>query len=102
VLDKIYSRIQGRVEGASGMKKYLFHKAFESAKYYKDKKQQGWAFWDYLVFGTVKGRVGGRVRCVLSGGAPLRPEVGEFLSICLGCPVIQVFLFFFKTSHRDT
>ena len=33
--------------------------------------------------------VGGRVRGMLSGGAPLNPKTQEFLRQCLCCPVIQ-------------
>ena len=45
---------------------------------------------DRTVLKTVKAGFGGRVRFVVSGGAPLGPSVEAFLNITLCCPVLQV------------
>ena len=45
---------------------------------------------DRTVLKTVKAGFGGRVRFVVSGGAPLGPSVETFLNITLCCPVLQV------------
>ena len=45
---------------------------------------------DRVVFKKTKAAFGGRVRFVVSGGAPLGPSVEEFLNITLCCPVLQV------------
>ena len=45
---------------------------------------------DRTVLKTVKAAFGGRVRFVVSGGAPLGPSVETFLNITLCCPVLQV------------
>jgi hypothetical protein len=47
-------------------------------------------FFDKLVFSKVKARLGGRVRILVSGGAPLAPHVEEFLKVAFCCPVVQV------------
>ncbi len=47
-------------------------------------------FFDKLVFSKVKARLGGRVRMLVSGGAPLAPHVEEFLKVAFCCPVVQV------------
>lgn len=44
---------------------------------------------DRVVFKKTKAAFGGRVRFVVSGGAPLGPSVEEFLHITLCCPVLQ-------------
>lgn len=44
---------------------------------------------DALVFNSVKKGFGGRMRFVVSGGAPLSAKVQEFLQITLCCPVLQ-------------
>ena len=38
----------------------------------------------------VKERLGGRVRIIVSGGAPLAPHVEEFLRVAMCAPVAQV------------
>jgi len=42
-----------------------------------------------MIFKKIKGRLGGRIRQVISGAAPLSPETAQFLKICFGCPVLQ-------------
>lgn len=43
---------------------------------------------DRLVRGTVRARFGGRLKAMVSGGAPLNPEVAEFF-LALGVPIYQ-------------
>jgi len=40
--------------------------------------------WDTLVFGKVRAILGGKIRFVLSGGAPLSGDTQRFINICLG------------------
>jgi long-subunit acyl-CoA synthetase (AMP-forming) len=47
-------------------------------------------FFDKLVFGKVKQRLGGNVKLIVSGGAPLAPNVEEFLKVAMCAPVVQV------------
>jgi hypothetical protein len=44
---------------------------------------------DKLVFSKVKARLGGRVRLVISGGAPLSRHVEDFLRVAMCCRVVQ-------------
>ena len=44
---------------------------------------------DMLVFNKLKAAVGGKLKGILSGGAPLRKEVQQFISVAFGCPVVQ-------------
>ena len=46
-------------------------------------------FFDRLVFSKVKERLGGRVRLIVSGGAPLATHVEDFLKVTMCCPVVQ-------------
>lgn len=48
---------------------------------------------DSLAFKAVQQRLGGRVRLVVSGGAPLANHVEHFLKVTLCCPVSQVQIF---------
>lgn len=42
-----------------------------------------------LVFNKIRKILGGSLRYVLSGGAPLNPETQRFMNICFCCPVVQ-------------
>ena len=44
---------------------------------------------DFIVFRKIANSLGGRVRYLLSGGAPLSASTHEFMKICFSCPVIQ-------------
>uniref|UniRef100_A0AC35TWZ7 AMP-binding domain-containing protein n=1 Tax=Rhabditophanes sp. KR3021 TaxID=114890 RepID=A0AC35TWZ7_9BILA len=44
---------------------------------------------DNFAFNKIKGILGGNVRLVLSGGAPLDAETQRFMNICFCCPVVQ-------------
>jgi hypothetical protein len=45
---------------------------------------------DQLVFEKIKSRLGGRVKVIVSGGAPLASHVEHFLKLTMCCPVTQV------------
>ena len=45
------------------------------------------SFWDYLVFGRIQNALGGRVRIVVTGSAPISAKVLTFLRCALGCHV---------------
>jgi len=45
------------------------------------------SFWDYLVFRRVQQSLGGRVRIVVTGSAPISEKVMMFLRCSLGCHV---------------
>ena len=46
-------------------------------------------FYFRLVFSKVRAILGGEVRTILSGGAPLSADTQEFMNVCFCCPVMQ-------------
>eukprot|EP00983_Pelagomonas_calceolata_P050077 1141799-Pelagomonas_calceolata.AAC.3 len=46
-------------------------------------------FCDKLIFSKIAARFGGRLKAVVSGGAPLAPHVEEFLRVTMCAPVVQ-------------
>lgn len=92
IFDRIYSAVTGQIDRAGCLKKMLFQWGFNRKLHFiKEGYPQAEAspFFDKLVFGKVKARLGGRVKLIVSGGAPLAPHVEEFLRVCMCAPVAQ-------------
>ena len=47
------------------------------------------SIWDKLVFGKVQNLLGGRVKIVITGSAPLEAKVFKFIRAAFGCVVSQ-------------
>lgn len=87
-LDRIYKGIQEQVAEGSAMKKALFYFFYDyKLRWY----YSGWQtpITDALIFKKARAIVGGKVRIVITGGAPLSPDTHEFVRNCLGCTVVQ-------------
>ncbi|RIA95101.1 hypothetical protein C1645_758188 [Glomus cerebriforme] len=82
LLTRIYAKLQQATVNAPGIKGVLSRKAVE-AKLERLEKGQGYThpFWDRIIFNKVKQVLGGRVRMMITGSAPLDPEVLQFLRI---------------------
>eukprot|EP01126_Amoeba_proteus_P005533 TRINITY_DN1186_c0_g1_i9.p1 TRINITY_DN1186_c0_g1~~TRINITY_DN1186_c0_g1_i9.p1 ORF type:complete len:411 (-),score=96.71 TRINITY_DN1186_c0_g1_i9:110-1342(-) len=88
VYDKIKSGIMGKIEKSSFLVRTLFRLGCASKKAALAVGKTT-PFYDLLVFNKIKLALGGKVRFIISGGAPLSKECGEFLKICFSAPVIQ-------------
>jgi len=44
---------------------------------------------DRIFFNKTKQALGGRCRLMLSGGAPLLPQVHNFMKVAICCPLIE-------------
>uniref|UniRef100_A0A6B2KZ22 AMP-dependent synthetase/ligase domain-containing protein n=1 Tax=Arcella intermedia TaxID=1963864 RepID=A0A6B2KZ22_9EUKA len=88
VHDKIKQGIEAKLKAAGGLSRWIFHKAYETKKVAL-RAGQDTPFWDTIVFNKFKSALGGRVRFVVSGGAPLSAACCEFLSVCFGVPILQ-------------
>lgn len=47
--------------------------------------------YDYLVFNQIRKVMGGRIRFILSGGAPLSSEVRNFMTVVFSTPVFEAY-----------
>lgn len=88
ILDRISKGINDKINSGSAFRKALFKFLYQ----YKVKwTQRGYQtpLIDRLVFKKVAKLMGGRVRLIMSGGAPLSPDTHEQIQICLCANVIQ-------------
>lgn len=88
------TRILRGVERAGGRKAWLFHKAVEIGTKRYEGRSLGLGerlldpVLDRLVRKTVHQRFGGRLKAMVSGGAPLAYDIGVFFA-ALGLPIFQ-------------
>ena len=92
VFDRIYAGVLEKINAGSCIKKFLFNWGFNrklhalNSGHSYDKAAP---VFDKVVFSKVKERLGGRVRLIVSGGAPLSRHVEDFLRVCMCCRVVQ-------------
>mmetsp|Transcript_139191 Transcript_139191/g.242249 ORF Transcript_139191/g.242249 Transcript_139191/m.242249 type:complete len:690 (-) Transcript_139191:41-2110(-) len=90
VLDKVYQSIQAKRNNASGFKQTLFTWGINSGERHFNRGQVGAnKLWNKLVFSQVQGLVGGKLRGMVTGSAPLSPDIQKFIQTCFNAPVRQ-------------
>ena len=47
------------------------------------------SFYDWLVFDKIKKILGGRVKMMVTGSAPISKDVLDFLKVCFCCPISE-------------
>ncbi|NOT79501.1 MAG: long-chain fatty acid--CoA ligase [Bacteriovoracaceae bacterium] len=89
IFEKVYSKILENIQKESELKKVVFEWALDASKKYFDKinhdkspstleiLQKNLAY--KIVFEKIYNRFGGKIRFLVSGGAPLSPEIMTFL-----------------------
>jgi long-chain acyl-CoA synthetase len=92
LFNRIYDKITAGVKAAGGLRQALFEYAYASKAYYLDPDAGGHtthSVWDSVVFARMRDLLGGRVRLMLTGSAPISPAVKEFLQVVFCCPVYE-------------
>uniref|UniRef100_A0A3B5L2L4 Arachidonate--CoA ligase n=1 Tax=Xiphophorus couchianus TaxID=32473 RepID=A0A3B5L2L4_9TELE len=89
VVPRLLNRLYDKV-ATSPFKKWLLKFAAES-KYaeVKDGIIRKNSIWDKLIFHKVQESLGGRVRMMVTGAAPISPSVLSFLRAALGCQIFE-------------
>ena len=93
--ETMHRRILGGVERQGGLRAKLFMRTLKlGRKRYDDPRSLSlgerivdW-FLERLVRAKVRARFGGRLKAMVSGGAPLNPEIGKFF-LALSVPLLQ-------------
>ena len=98
VYEKIYARVQANRSGANGIQRAIFDVAVAVGRQRTGYLEAGAAvpIWlraadavaHQLVFNRLHGVVGGNIRFMLSGGAPLARDIAEFFH-AVGLPIFE-------------
>jgi len=85
IYDKIHSQLASNV-----VSRTLFNYAYNAKlSQLHTTGEELSPLWDKLVFSKLAALIGGRVRIIISGSAPLSPNVQDFLRICFLSKVVQ-------------
>jgi len=88
ILDRIYKGVTEQIRRKSSLLQELVNMCI---KYKLECINRGEVtpIMDRLIFSSIRALVGGRVRAIMSGGAPLAPDTHDYLKSVLGCPILQ-------------
>lgn len=94
ILDRIRDAVFKKVADKGGVTKKLFDVAYKRNLAAIEGSWFGsWAperlLWNSIIFKPIRSMLGGRIRFILCGGAPLSSDTQRFINICLGVPVGQ-------------
>lgn len=90
VLDKVYQAVQSKREAAGAFGKMMFRWGLENGEKHFNKNEVGAnGVYNALVFKKVQALVGSRLKCLITGSAPLSPEIQKFVQTCFSAPVRQ-------------
>ncbi|KAF9131551.1 Long chain acyl-CoA synthetase 7 peroxisomal [Mortierella sp. 14UC] len=89
LFNRIYDKVMAGVQAKGGIAAFLFKRAYATKKANLRKGILEHALWDKLVFGAIRARLGGKVKHIVSGSAPISPDVMDFLRICFSADVYE-------------
>jgi len=81
VFNRVYDKIMAQLSEGSPIKRALFNYAYSTKKAAMDAGFKASSIWDTIVFKKIQDALGGRVRIITTGSAPLSPTVQEFLRV---------------------
>lgn len=88
IMDRIYKNVMSKVQEMNVFQRTLFKLGYDY-KLEQIKKGFDAPLCNVILFKKVKALLGGNVRMMLCGGAPLSPQTQRFMNICFCCPVGQ-------------
>lgn len=90
VYNKVYGILQAKVKEMTGGKAWLVNKAIATKiENYKRTGQVTHCFYDKIIMKKFKAVLGGNVRFMITGSAPISPDVLDFLKIAFCAPIIE-------------
>ncbi|XP_021648938.2 long chain acyl-CoA synthetase 8 isoform X2 [Hevea brasiliensis] len=94
ILDRVRDGVLKKVEEKGGITKKLFNSVYKRRLAAIEGSWFGaWGLermlWDFIVFKSIRDVLGGSIRFMLCGGAPLSGESQRFINICMGARIVQ-------------
>uniref|UniRef100_A0A4W6CHZ0 Long-chain-fatty-acid--CoA ligase n=1 Tax=Lates calcarifer TaxID=8187 RepID=A0A4W6CHZ0_LATCA len=92
VVPRLLNRVYDKSGAKSPFKKWLLNFAVD--RKYSEVKEgiiRNNSIWDKLIFHKVQESLGGRVRVMVTGAAPISPSVLNFLRAALGCQIFEAY-----------
>ncbi len=99
IWEKLHAAIHIKLQETGGLRRALFHKAYNACKPLAEKPRSAWSAGDkltfaasyWLVFRALQNFIGLRnAQVALTGAAPIPPDVVRFFRV-LGVPLIEVY-----------
>jgi long-chain acyl-CoA synthetase len=87
--NKLHRQIWQKVKAKGGLGYYFFQTAVRKKEIQLVKGKFKDAFWDKVVFNHFKPLLGGKIRFMICGAAPISEEVQKFIAVCFSVPFIQ-------------
>ena len=90
LLNRIYGKIQDLFNQATGLKKWLITKGLDTKmENLKASGTKTHSIFDTILFSKTKNLLGGQVRVIVTGSAPISGSVLDFLKVCFCCSVCE-------------
>ncbi|KAF5812172.1 putative long-chain-fatty-acid--CoA ligase [Helianthus annuus] len=94
ILDRVRDGVVKKVEEKGGLTTKLFNIAYQRRLLAVNGSWLGaWGLekllWDAIVFKKIQSVLGGKMRFMLCGGAPLAADTQRFINVCIGAPIGQ-------------
>ncbi|CAF3251373.1 unnamed protein product [Rotaria sp. Silwood2] len=90
LLNRMYDNIQSTIRQLNPIKRFLFNQALSAKSDDVDKHRiKRHMIWDGIFLKRIQQRLGGRVKLIVSGAAPLSPTILQFLKRVCGAYVVE-------------
>ena len=90
IYQRVFDGAQAKLKEMSPIVRRLFNKALElKMKDFQEKGILHNIFWDNIIFNKIKNILGGRIRFMLIGSAPMDSYILNFLRCTLSCEIVE-------------